>query len=139
MQITLHALYEAFPTRASCIAYLERNLWGDADPRCPYCRYRGATALSIESRYHCNACNTSYSVLVGTPMQGTRVDLQKWLYAAHVVVFEDPSISVRKLALLIDVNRHTAWRILKKMHTAQFQQPLLLLKLTAFTPVKGAP
>lgn len=129
---SLNAIYRTLPTRGDCLDHLERVLWSDGKPQCPYCGYRRATSLPVERRHHCNACNTSYSVLVGTPLHGTRVDIQKWIYAMHIVLFEDPKITVRALADRLQLNRQTAWRILSRIRQTQASRPLFLFTVTSF-------
>jgi transposase-like protein len=71
-------------------------------------------------RYHCNACNTSFSVTVGTIFHKTKVDFQKWFLAISLVLNAKKGISARQLARDIEVNKNTAWfmlmRIRKAMH-----------------------
>ncbi len=56
-------VYKQFPTHDACIERLEAVRWGDK-PKCPYCKSFRVTSMA--HRYHCNACNTSFSVTVGT-------------------------------------------------------------------------
>jgi transposase-like protein len=106
--VSLCEIYERFPSRESCLAYLEGVRWGGAPPRCPYCGSARCTAFRGERRYHCNACNTSYSVTVGTIFHQGRADLQKWFEAVRLLVHEQRGLSCRVLAQEISVNRNTA-------------------------------
>ena len=58
-------IYQQFPTESDCIAHLESVRWG-GKPICPYCGSDRSTPLPNEQRHHCNACNTTFSVTVGT-------------------------------------------------------------------------
>ena len=91
-----------------CLALLERLRW-DRQPRCQYCQSTRSAALSKENRFHCNACFTSYSATVGTIFHGTRVDLKKWYVAIYILINQaKASMSARKLAQLLEVNKDTA-------------------------------
>jgi transposase-like protein len=94
-------------TNEECIAYLEQSLWNGC-PTCPYCDSKRATKVPQERRYHCNGCNTAYSITVGTVFHNSRVPLNKWFIAIAAVMEDKEPISARELAKRIDVNRNTA-------------------------------
>ncbi len=121
-------MYKEFPTRKDCLAHLETIRW-NGNPECPYCRSSNFTSLKNERRYHCNACNTRYSATVQTTFHKTRVDLQKWFLAIHLLINERVSISSRQLAKEIAVDKNTAWLMIKRIDRAmanQYQRDLLL-------------
>jgi len=70
-------VYKQFPSHGDCIAYLEKIRW-KYQPVCPYCKSIRVTSFKKEQRHHCNNCNTSFSVTVGTIFHKTKLDLQKW-------------------------------------------------------------
>jgi transposase-like protein len=100
-------IYKDFPTQEACVKHLEFVRWSNI-PACPYCKSLKSSVLSDGIRHHCNTCNTSYSVTVGTIFHKTKVDLQKWFLAAHLILSTDDQISVRQLAKDIGVNKNTA-------------------------------
>ena len=80
---TLCELYEQFPTKQSAIEYFEELRWGDT----PFCTKCGATEhLSPQKkrpgRYWCRRCMGYFTALTGTPMEYTKIDLRKWIWAA---------------------------------------------------------
>lgn len=107
-------IYRAFPSTEKCIQFLELVLWNNS-PACPYCKSKNYTPLSEGQRYHCNTCNTSYSVTVGTVFHKTKCDIQKWFYVISLVFKGYPKISVRDLGKIMGVTKDTASRILKKV------------------------
>ena len=119
-----------FRTEAICIQHLENLRWNHI-PSCPYCQSKNSTPIPGESRYHCNICNTSYSVTVGTVFHHTHIPLQKWFLAIHDFLMTNGAISSRELAKNIYVNRNTAWRMIGKIRGAfmQREQRELLLNL----------
>lgn len=132
--IELATVYEQFPDRAASLLHVERSFWTTNLPRCPYCSSRRSSVLPREQRHHCNTCNTSFSVVTGTLLHGTKVDLQKWFLAIHIVLFVNPDVSARRLAGFIGVNRNTAWHMLKRIHNARSTAPLALFQLASFAP-----
>ncbi len=108
--------YQKYPTHSDCLNHLERLRWSDL-PKCPYCSSDNCTERPKESRHHCNNCNTSFSVTVGTIFHHTKVDLQKWFEAIFLILGSEKAISVRRLAEELGINKNTAWhmkgRILK--------------------------
>jgi transposase-like protein len=116
-------LYKKFPTQKDCITHLELVRW-NGKPVCPYC---AQTRVSVnEHRYHCNACNTSFSVTVNTIFHKTKVDLQKWFLAVALVLNARKGISARQLARDIEVNKNTAWLMLMRIRRAMRDQGGLL-------------
>jgi len=114
-------VFKRFPTQEDCVSYLEQVRWGDA-PKCPYCGSDNSTPLPNEKRHHCNNCNTSYSVTVGTIFHRTHLPLQKWFLAISLILNARKGISARQLARDIEVHRNTAWRISMKIREAMSQR-----------------
>lgn len=117
-------VYKQFPTQDDCLAYLEKVRWNNK-PKCPYCNSTNHTLLKKEKRYHCNNCNTSYSVTVGTIFHKTKLDLQKWFLAVSLVINAKKGISSRQLSRDLDVNKNTGWYLLMRIRKAMFQNPNL--------------
>jgi transposase-like protein len=114
-------IYEMFPTENDCLTYLEHIRWDDK-PKCPYCQSQQVTPMPKEQRYHCNNCNTSFSVTVGTIFHHTRLPLQKWFLALTLILNAKKGISARQLARDLKVNKDTAWRISMKIMDAMFER-----------------
>ena len=114
-------IYELFPTEDDCLTYLEKIRWGDT-PKCPYCRSPKSTPLPKEKRHHCNNCNTSYSVTVGTIFHHTHLPLQKWFLAICLTLNAKKGIAARQLARDLKVNKDTAWRIDMKIREAMAEK-----------------
>jgi transposase-like protein len=77
-------IYQLSPTESDCIAHLEKVRW-PRKPIYPYCRSDRTTVAAEEQRHHCNNCNTSFSVTVGTIFHHT-----------HLVTSERLTISVSR-------------------------------------------
>jgi len=114
-------VFNRFKTQEDCIAYLEKVRWND-EPTCPYCGSKNDTPLPKEQRHHCNNCNTSYSVTVGTIFHRTHLPLQKWFLALSLILNAKKGIAARQLARDLEVHRNTAWRISMKIREAMTQR-----------------
>jgi transposase-like protein len=115
--LNIEQIYNRFPTKADCIAQLEKQRWNGI-PQCPYCRSRQSTALTAEYRYHCNRCNVTFSVTVQTVFHRTHLPLQKWFLAIALLLNARKSITTLQLAQDLEVNKNTAWYVGQRIHTA---------------------
>lgn len=118
-------IYKTFPTQQSCIDHLEKVRWNNK-PVCPYCKSPKQTPMTKENRYHCNTCNMSYSVMVGTIFQNTKLDFQKWFLAVSLVLNAKKGISARQLARDIEVTKDTAWYMMMRIRKALVEYGELL-------------
>lgn len=118
-------LYKQFPTQSDCIKHLEQVRWNGV-PVCPYCNSTKQTPLPKENRYHCNTCNTSFSVTVGTIFHKTKIDLQKWFLAVSLVLNAKKGYSARQLGRDIDVTKDTAWRVFMQIRKSLVDQHELM-------------
>ena len=114
-------IYELFPTQDDCIRHLEHVRWGDK-PKCPYCTSFNTTPLPTEKRYHCNTCNTSFSVTVRTIFHQTHLPLQKWFLAIAIILNAKKGIAARQLGRDLHVNKDTAWRMAMKIRDAMVER-----------------
>ena len=120
-------VFRVWPTNDDCIAHLEKVRWGES-PKCPYCNSTNQSPMPIEKRYHCNNCNTSFSVTVRTIFHRTRLPLQKWFIAISIIINAKKGISARQLGRDLEVNKDTAWRMAMKIRQAmtnKWQRDLL--------------
>jgi transposase-like protein len=103
----LKEVFLKFPTRADCITCLEDARW-QGKPTCPYCDSDKVTHVHKENRYHCNKCNTTFSVTVNTLFHHTRLPLQKWFLAICMMLEASQEVSTKQLASDLNVNKKTA-------------------------------
>lgn len=118
-------VYKRFPTTQDCISHLEKVRWAGV-PICPYCNSENITSMPKENRHHCNTCNTSFSVTVGTIFHKTKIDLQKWFLAIFLLLNDKKRLSARQLAREIEVTKDTAWRIMMQIRKALCENAELL-------------
>lgn len=108
----------------TCIAHLEAIRW-QGEPECPYCKSKQSTKRAGAQRHQCNSCNKSYSVLVGTIFESTKLPLPKWFLAISLILNAKKGLSALQLSRDVGINRNTAWylqmRIRKAMEEGQDQ------------------
>lgn len=110
-------IYNLFPDEAACISHLEAVRW-NGKPVCPYCGSDRTTPMPNEQRHHCNACNTTFRVTVGTIFHHTHLDLQKWFLAISLILDAKKGISTRQLAHELVLNKNTAWYLARRIRKA---------------------
>jgi len=126
------SIFKQFPTQKACVEHIEKIKWGDK-AICPYCGSAHCSTMKQEkgygiNRYHCNKCNATFSVLVGTIFQDTKLELQKWFLAISLISNAKKGISSRQLARDLEVNRNTAWSMQMRIRKAMRQDGAELLK-----------
>lgn len=108
-----------FPTEEAVVAYYIKTALG-GKVICPKCGC--AERISVEKGrikvFHCNNCNSSFSIFKNTIFEKSDTDLRKWLYAINLVTVSKKGISALQLKREIEVTYKTAWRMLKQIRTA---------------------
>ncbi|MGL5557666.1 MAG: transposase [Paraclostridium dentum] len=104
-------VYSAFPTEDSYEQYLSK-IKLEKDVNCVYCYSNKITIRKL--KFHCNLCNSNFSITTNTVMHKTKLDYRLWLISIYIFMFID-YISYRELSRLIKVNKNTAYNILIKL------------------------
>lgn len=107
-------IFKKFPDQKSCIEHLESVRWANG-VKCPYCGSENNYPRTSDLRHHCNSCQKSFSVTIGTLFHDTRIPLQKWFLAISLILNAKKGISARQLARDLEVNKDTAWRMAMKI------------------------
>ena len=110
---SLYDFFEAFPTEASCIAYLENKRWqnGVVSPFDPSSKvyHRG------DGMYRCKNTGKNFNVRIGTIFESTKLPLRKWFIAIYLMCNHKKGISATQLAKDIGVTEKTAWFLFHKI------------------------
>lgn len=93
--------------------WLERELWADGRP-CPHCgvvdastKIGGTTARP--GLYMCNACRKQFTVTVGTLYESSKIPLNKWLAATHLMMASKKGISALQIGRMLGLSKKTGW------------------------------
>lgn len=128
MTMTLKQIYKIFPTEEDCIKFLEKERWNN-NPTCPHCGVSNYSETAIPKRYHCNSCNSSFSVTAKTIFHRTRCDLRKWFFSIYLFAKPSTKITARELGDLIESTKDTAWLIMKKITAERIKSSDLFGKI----------
>ena len=93
--------------------WLETELWPEG-PICPHCGVvNEATLMKGKSHrpglYQCNACREPFTVTVGTLYERSKVPLNKWLAATHLMMASKKGMSALEIGRLLGLSKKTAW------------------------------
>ncbi len=110
-------IIKKYNSKSKCIAYLERQRWENL-PVCPYCSSTRSSKKLKEFRHSCHECGRSYSVLVGTIFESTKLPITKWFVAICLILNAKKGISSLQLARDLKVNKNTAWYLQKRIRRA---------------------
>jgi transposase-like protein len=93
--------------------WLEKELW-PTGPICPKCGVVDqATLMQGESHrpglYQCNACREPFTVTVGTLYERSKIPLNKWLAATHLLMASKKGMSALQIGRLLGVSKKSAW------------------------------
>lgn len=103
-----------FPTEADCVRFFERVRWSE-DPKCAYCQSDRVGKRMKDRRFQCKDCRKTFSVTVGTALQGTKIDLKTWLMAFAIVSDAKKGLSAMQLQRNLGLSYPTAWAMCHKM------------------------
>jgi transposase-like protein len=93
--------------------WLEARLWPDG-PICPKCgTIDEATLMQGKSHrpglYQCNACREPFTVTVNTLYERSKIPLNKWLAATHLMMASKKGMSALQIGRLLGISKKTAW------------------------------
>lgn len=101
--------------------HLEALRWGDT-PECPHCESADVTRL--EGKKHrdgllqCNKCREQFTVTVGTVFERSKVPLNKWLLATHLLCASKKGMSAAQIQRMLGVTYKTAWFMMHRIREA---------------------
>jgi DNA-directed RNA polymerase subunit RPC12/RpoP len=84
--MNIKQIQKKYDTQAKCLSYLEKLRWGK-NVKCPYCDSKRVHAYKDQAhRYKCYSCKKSFSVLVGTIFQDTKLKLPDWFMITSLIL-----------------------------------------------------
>ena len=121
-----------FQSEDAAREHLESLHWPDG-PVCPHCESGDAKRLPPQrgrkTKAHpegvlrkgivqCNRCRKQYTVTVGTVFESSKVPLNKWLLANHLLCASKKGISGHQMARMLGVTYKTAWFMMHRIREA---------------------
>jgi transposase-like protein len=104
--------------------HLEAQRWPNG-PICPHCgnadpdRIRKMQGKSTRPGvYQCNECRDPFSVTVGTCFERSKIPLNKWVLATHLLCSSKKGMSSHQLHRMLGVTYKTAWFMTHRIREA---------------------
>ncbi len=104
--------------------HLESIQWPDG-PHCPHCgNFDSDRIKKLQGKstrpgvYKCNECRKPFSVTVGTVFERSKVPLNKWVLASHLIASSKKGISSHQLHRMLGVTYKTAWFMAHRIREA---------------------
>jgi transposase-like protein len=104
--------------------HLESLYWPKG-PTCRHCRNADATRISKLAGkstrpgvYWCNECGKPFTVTVGTVMEDSKIPLNKWVLAFHLMAASKKGMSAHQLHRMLGVTYKTAWFLCMRVREA---------------------
>jgi transposase-like protein len=111
-----------FSTKEDCLSYLEKMRWGKT-VKCPYCHSeRTHPSKNEQGRHYCYNCVKSFSVLVGTIFEDTRLELPVWFDIIEAMLKNKTGLSAMQIAAQFDITLKTAWLTAMKIRCAMIDE-----------------
>lgn len=99
--------------------HLEALRWPNG-AECPHCELINATAVTggREGLYQCNSCREQFTVTVGTVFERSKIALNKWMLATHLLCASKKGMSAAQIARMLGVTYKTAWFMMHRIREA---------------------
>jgi len=111
--------------------HLEALLWADG-PVCPHCGKRDRASKISGGRaglYFCNECRKQFTVTVGTVFERSKIPLNKWVLATHIMSASKTGVSAHQLHRMLGITYKSAWFMAHRVREA--------MGTTSKTPMGG--
>lgn len=111
--------------------HLENLRWPDG-PVCPHCNSRSAYRLTPKGGtktcvrngvYKCAECREQFTVTVGSIFEDSKIPLNKWLIAIHLLCASKKGMSAHQLHRMLGLTYKTAWFMAHRIRYAMSQPP----------------
>ena len=114
--LTVIELFKLFPDDAAAERWFEEQRWPEGR-FCPDC---GSTnTVAVPSRkpmpYRCRDCRHHFSIRKGTVIQSSKIGLQKWGIALHMMTTGLKGTSSMKLYREVGIRQATAWFLMQRI------------------------
>ncbi len=106
--------------------HLEAMRWADGR-FCPHCGATEGTSFVRGKKhrpglYYCNDCEKTFTVTVGTVFERSKVPLNKWLLATHLLTSSKKGMSAHQLHRMLGVTYKTAWFMAHRIREAMIDE-----------------
>src|SRR5271170_4296150 len=117
---TLTDLCNKFSDNQVALDHFRSIRWRDGE-FCPYCGHDKVYTLKA-NRYQCAQCRNTFSILVGTIFENTKLPLKVWFGAIWLLTNHPKGIASTTLARDLGITQKSAWFVLHRLrHAARTQ------------------
>lgn len=107
--------------------WLEARIWPEG-PVCPHCgTIDQATLMTGKSHraglYNCNSCRKPFTVTVGTLYERSKIPLNKWLAATHLMMASKKGMSALQVGRMLGFSKKTAWFVCHRIRESLRNTP----------------
>jgi transposase-like protein len=129
--MTINLTNPIFSNADKAREHLEGIRWPNGSI-CPHCGETEQTG-KLEGKSHrpglykCYSCNGHFTVTVGTVFEDSKIPLNKWILAAHLMASSKKGYSAHQLHRTIEVSYKTAWFMMHRLREAMkttFSEPM---------------
>src|SRR5689334_5850429 len=125
---SLSQFQREFPNEESCAAFLAARRWPEGFV-CPGCGSKRGWSLASRARlYECTDCRRQTSITAGTVLHRSKLPLQVWFWAAHLMATHSNGMSALQLAAQLGVTYKTAWLLAQKLRRSMIDPDRSLLE-----------
>ena len=104
--------------------YLEAQRWPDGKV-CPHCGNADQSKITgLKGKahraglYQCNECREQFTVTVGSVMERSKIPLNKWLMAMHLMGASKKGMSAHQLHRMLGITYQSAWFLCHRIREA---------------------
>lgn len=112
---------DRYGTREQCEAALFAWRWPNGFV-CPQCGHTGYCRLKSRRVLQCNACQHQSSVTAGTVFAGTKLGLDVWFLAMHLITQAKNGLSSLELSRHLSISQNSAWLMKHKLMQAMLER-----------------
>lgn len=113
---TLADLYIKFRDNQVALDHFKAIRWRDGE-FCPYCGHDKVYTLKA-NRFQCAQCRNTFSILVGTIFENTKLPLKVWFGAMWLIANHPKGIASTTLAKDLGITQKSAWFVLHRLRYA---------------------
>lgn len=114
--------FKKFPDEDAAVKFFEGLRWLNG-VQCPYCESKNISKCGKPMPYRCRDCRHHFSVRLGTVLSESKLPLQKWLLAIHVLTNSSKGVSSVQLAEILGTTQKTAWFLAHRIRETWLGSP----------------
>jgi len=119
--MSLREFMDRYGKRDQCEAALFSGRWPTGFV-CPECGHTGYCSLKTRRLFQCNACLHQSSVTAGTVFAGSKLALEVWFLAMHLITQAKNGISSLELSRQLGISQNSAWLMKHKLMQAMLER-----------------